>query len=255
MLAHFLIVLLLGSVAAAAIGPTPWQRMLVSGKGASFDTPGVHSLSYFTHDPFLLDDGDDFCGACTPQDKAAAGTQHKFKTELKKVGVLNGYGIYDVLYSFDDHINAGEIDWKSIVVSVSPGHFREIYHLQPPSAQIAPSFLLKVGTEEILTTRSLIPGTGNHYDEAYWWFGPDGPVRIDIESIPDVLPSLLPAGYEVRKGAGLNMKTLTFQRSVWKPGDANCCPTGGAVTLRFQLDRGRLVVIGKNYDPTAKPPE
>jgi hypothetical protein len=255
MLAHSLIALLLGSVAAAASGPTPWQRMLVSGKGASFDTPGVYSLSYFTHDPFLRDDGDDFCGACTPQDKTAARTQHKFKTELKKVGALNGYAIYDVSYFFDDHVSIRQVDWKSILVAVSPGRYREIYHLQPPAAQITPSFLMMAGAEEILATRNLIPGTGNQYDEAYWWFGPDGPVRIDIESISDLLPSILPAGYGVWKGGGLNMKTLTFRSSVWKPGDANCCPAGGAVTSRFRLDRERLMLIEKSYDATAMPPD
>lgn len=251
----FVTVLLLGSFATAATAPTPWQRMVVSGKSSSFDAPVVHPLSYFTSDPFLRDDGDDFCGACSPQDKAAAHAQHKSKTEVKKVGDLGGYAIYDVLYSFDDHIGTGEIDWKSILVSVSPGQFREIYHLQPPSAQITPSFLLKARTKELLGTRDLVPGTGNQYDEAYWWFGPDGPVRIDIESISDVLRSTLPAGFGVWKGGGLDMKTLTFQNSVWRSGDANCCPTGGAVTLRFRLDRGRFVVIEKDYDSTTKPPE
>ena len=253
--AHFLILLLLGPFAAAAAQPTPWQRMLVSGKEASFDTPGAYSLSYFTRDPFLRDDGYDFCGACTPQDKAAARTQHKFKTELKKVGDLGGYAIYDVSYFFDDHVSTGQVDWKSVLVAVSPGRYREIYHLQPPAAQITPSFLMKAGAEEILATRNLIPGTGNQYDEAYWWFGPDGPVRIDIESISEALSTILPAGYGVWKGGGLDMKTLTFRSAVWKPSDANCCPTGGAVTLRFRLDRGRLVVIEKNYDSKAKAPE
>ncbi len=255
MRAHFLIVLLLGSLVPGVTAQAPWQRMVGSGKGISFDTPVAHSLSYFIGDPFLRDDGYDFCGACTPQDKATAHSKHKFRTELKKVGELGGYPIYDLFYFFDDHIGTGEIDWKSILVSVSPGQFHEIYHLQPPSAQITPSFLLKAGGEEILATRNLIPGTGNQYDEAYWWFGAAGPVRIDIESISDVLSSILPAGFGVWKGGALDMGTLTFRSSVWRTGDANCCPTGGAVTLQFRLDGGRLVVTKKNYDATAKPPE
>ena len=249
------IILSLASIAAVLTPPAPWQRMVVSGKGVTFDTPVAHSLSYFTRNPFLRDDGDDFCGACTPQEIAAARSQHKFKTELKKVGDLGGYAIYDLFYFFDDHIGTGQVDWKSILVSVSPGQYREIYHLQPPSAQITPSHLLKAGTEEILATRNLIPGTGNQYDEAYWWFGPDGPERIDIESIADVLAAVLPTGFGVWKGGGLDIKTLTFRNWVWKPGDANCCPTGGAVTLRFRLDRGRLVAIQERYEATAKPPE
>ncbi len=255
MRAPLLVILMLGSFAAGVTAPTPWQRMVVSGKGATFDTPVPHSLSYFTRDPFLRDDGYDFCGACTPKNKAAAHAQHKFKTELKKVGDLGGYAIYDLFYFFDDHITTGQVDWKSILVSVSPGHFREIYHLQPPAAQIGPSSVMTAGTENILATRDLIPGTGNQYDEAYWSFGPNGPVRIDIESISEVLTSVLPAGFGVWKGGGLDMKTLTFRNWVWKPDDANCCPTGGAVTIRFQVDHAQLLVTEKNYDPNSKPPE
>ncbi|MGA8030656.1 MAG: hypothetical protein WB992_26225 [Bryobacteraceae bacterium] len=247
--------LLLIAVFTGTLSIAAWQRDVFSGKGEFLDKPAPHALAYFTRDPFLRDDGDDFCADCTPGGKAAVHVHHKFKTELKKVGVLQGFAIYDLFYYFDEQVESGEIGWKSILVSVSPGLFREIYHLQPTQAQIGPAFFLTAGTTELLGTRDLIPGTGNNYYEDYWWFGSEGPIRINIELIGEVLKSLLPVGYGVWKGGGLDMKSLTFQSPVWKNSDANCCPSGGIVHLKFRLDRGHLIVTEKYFDALAKSPE
>ncbi len=238
---------------AATLEGAAWQRHVLSGKGEFRDSPAPEPLAYFTRDPFMRDDGDQFCTACTPQDKATLHAQHKFKTELTKVGDLRGFAIYDLFYFFDDDIATRQIDWKSILVKVAPGRFREIYHLQPTQAIVRPSFLLKVGDRQILATRDQIPGTGNNFYEDYFWFDRDGPVRIDIDVIPKVLKAILPAGSGVWKGGGLHMKTLTYRMPVWKENDGNCCPTGGRVELKFRLDDGRLVVTGKHFDPHAKP--
>ena len=243
--ARVLVITLLGVSAAGAA----WQRHVLSGKGGFFDTPAPHPISWFTQDPFLRDDGDDFCTDCTPRGKGLVHREHKFKTQLLKVGDLRGLAIYDLFYYFDDHIESKQIDWKSILVSVSPAQFREIYHLQPVEALIEPAYFLKAGADELLATRDAIPGTGNNYYEDYWWFGPDGPVRIDIESISEVVKSLLPAGYGVWKGGGLDMKALSYRSPVWRSGDANCCPTGGTVDLKLRIDRGQLSVTARNYDP------
>jgi hypothetical protein len=239
-------------LAATSASPA-WQRHAVSGRGDAFDTPAPHSLAYFTQDPFLRDDGMDFCDDCTPQGKATVHARHKFKTELRRVGNLHGFAIYDLFYYFDDHIATGQIDWKSILVQSSTGAYREIYHLQPINAVISPSFFARAGTDEILVTFDPIPGTGNHVYEDYFWFGPEGPLRIDTSPISDSLKSILPEGFGVWKGGGLDMKSLRYRTPVWKEGDANCCPSGGMVEIAFRLEAGRLIVTGKHFDPLAKP--
>jgi len=169
--------------------------------------------------------------------------------------MLYGFAIYDVFYYFDDHVDTGDIDWKSILVSVSAGKFREIYHLQPTAADIKPSFLLKAGSDEILATRDLIPGTGNNYYEDYFWFSPAGAARIDIEEITKAVNSILPEGSAVWKGGGLDFGALAYRAWVWKQDDANCCPTGGAVHIRFRLYGSRIKVTSKHFDSLAKPVE
>jgi len=244
-------------VTASASAAT-WQRHVLAPKGDFFDSPTPHALAYFTRDPFLRDDGDDFCTSCTPEDKATVHTRHRFQTEVRSVGKVQGFAIYDLFYRFDDHIDSGQSDWKSILVENPPGQYREIYHLQPTLAEIGPSFLLKAGRGEILGTRDQIAGTGGFYYEDYFWFEPGGPVRIALDPIWKAVQSIpLPSGFAIRKGYGLDMESLTFHMPVWRERDGNCCPTGGTIDVKFKLDGGRVVVTSKQFDPdasTVKPP-
>jgi hypothetical protein len=228
-----------------------WQRHVFTPKGDFSDSPAPHPLAYFTQDPFLRDDGNDFCTSCTPEGKATVHTHHRARTEVQSVGKLQGFAIYDLFYRFDDHIDSGQIDWKSILVETSPEQYREIYHLQPTQAEIGPSFFLKAGADEILVTRDQIPGAGNYYYEDYFWFDPGGPVRIDLDPIGQAVKSILPADSTVWNGGGLNMASLTYHMPVWKKGDAHCCPTGGTVDVKLRLDAGRIVVTSKHFDPAA----
>jgi hypothetical protein len=174
--------------------------------------PEPHPLGYFTDDPFLRDDGDDFCSDCTPQGRVTVHLEHKFKTEVNKIDMLRRFAIYDVFYRFDDHADAKTADWKSILVEASLGQFHEIYH---------PSYLLKVGSEEIVATSTLIPRTGSCYYEGDCWFSSAGAERIDIEKIMEAAQSILPSGFGVWKGGGLDMAAQRYYLPVWKEGDAN----------------------------------
>jgi hypothetical protein len=37
--------------------------------------------------------------------------------------------------------------------------------------------------------------------------------------------------------------TVAVSYQLWKPGDANCCPTAGAATVRYELRGGRVVPL------------
>jgi hypothetical protein len=89
--------MLWASIAASASAP-PWQRHIQSGKGESFDTPEPHPLGYFIDDPFLRDDGGDFCSDCAPPGRASVHLERKFKIEVTQVATLQGFAIYDPFY-------------------------------------------------------------------------------------------------------------------------------------------------------------
>lgn len=226
-----------------------WRREVQCGINEFSDVASPHPLQYFTDDPFLRDEENDFCLNCTPERKSQVHKQHRFKTELSKIGEIQNFAVYNLFYYFDEGIESRTIDWKSILVRVPSGQFREIYHLQARGIEIDPAYFMDAGSTEILATSDSMGGTGNFSYESYWWFDKDGPVRINTDDAVSAALDILPAGYEIRNGGGLNMETLTFLSSVWKPGDAHCCPTGGGVEIKFRLDKGFLTIIHKRFTP------
>jgi hypothetical protein len=215
-------------------------------KGNSVDAAVAHPLAWFTRDPFMRDDGGEFCTACTDQEKATIHLKRKARAEVHPIGTLRGFSICDVFYYFDGE---DRIRWKSILVKTKSGQYREIYHLQPTEANIEPSFLVKAGEIELLGTRDQIPGSGAYCYEAYFQFGEDGAVQIDFSLLASAATSVLPSGTTIRKGSGLDLESLSYRSPVWKQDDAECCPTGGTLSVRFRVQGGRVVVTDRHFDP------
>lgn len=89
-----------------------WERKVLTAKGDRIDTPQHHPLSYFTRYPLLRDE-DGFCFVCSPGKRLLLARQKKVRTEVRVIGVIRGFSIYDVLYFFDGEKRPG---WKSILV-------------------------------------------------------------------------------------------------------------------------------------------
>jgi hypothetical protein len=111
-------VVALMTFAAAVPATAQWRRVVFSGKGKSVDVPAPHALSYFTENPFLRDDGNEFCELCTPTGKVASSQKYTIRSmvkPIKPVGVLAGYRIVDVLYYASPLANASVTGakWKS----------------------------------------------------------------------------------------------------------------------------------------------
>lgn len=226
-----------------------WQREVAGSGDESFDFATPHPLQYFTADPFLRDEANEFCVNCTPEQKSQVHKHHRFKIELSKIGEIDNFAVYNLFYYFDDGIESKRIDWKSILVRVASGQFREIYHLQGEGIEIDPAYFMDAGSTEILATEDSWGGTGNFSYEAYWWFDKEGPFRIDTEQALSIALEMIPAGSEIENGSNFNMETLTFLSNVWKTGDAHCCPTGGGVEIKFRLHKGSLIVVSKRFTP------
>lgn len=250
----WLVLLLYSRFAECAVQPAnakparAWQREV---QGQDFtDLSLPHPLNYFTDDPFLRDDERDFCTDCTARGKSLVRKQHRFKTELTKVGDIHQFAVYDLFYYFDKGIETGRADWKSILVRIPSGLLYEIYHLQAMGMEIGPSYFMNAGSTEILATSTPWGGTGNWSYESYWWFDKDGPVKINTDTAEAAALQIIPAGSEIENGGGLDMEHLTFESAVWKKEDAHCCPTGGSVEIKFKLDKGLLVVTDKRFTPS-----
>ena len=156
-----------------------WRRHVVSGKGAFFDTPQPHSLSYFRRDPFLRDDANDFCISCSPAEKASLHLKIRSRTELHPIGVLAGFTLFDVLYFFESEETPR---WKFVLVKTGRDLYREIFHVQRTQTDqnVGLSSLVRAGKEQILSTRAFAGGNkGIEYGD-YFWFNESGPVMVDV---------------------------------------------------------------------------
>lgn len=98
-------------------------------------------------------------------------------------------------------------------------------------------------------TRDREDGTGAYYLETYWAFDEDGPIQLNTGIIQQELAKLLPPDHGVWKGYGLNLKALCYRMPIWKKGDANASPTGGAVALKLTIENHLLTIVSKKFDP------
>src|SRR5271157_2646044 len=105
-----------------------WQRHVGTPKGDWFDQPEPHPLAYFTEYPMLRNESGDFCSLCSPDKRLAEAKKQQVGSDLRLVGTLGGFEVYDLFYRFKCQ---GCVDSKSILVKTGPDEYREIYHREP----------------------------------------------------------------------------------------------------------------------------
>jgi hypothetical protein len=238
-------------VALAVTSQAEWRRQVYSGKGAWSDTPQPHSLSYFTQDPLLRDDANDFCMSCTQAEKATLHLKFKARAELHRIGTLGGFPLFDVLYYFEQKDTP---DWKFVLVRTGPDQYREIFHVQRTQTdqQVGFSSLIKAGNEIILSTRAFAGGNQGIQYGNYFWFDKNGPVMVDVDGpIRLAAEPLLPKGKELYGVWDIRLPALTASLPVRGENDMRCC-TGGSVAIKFKLDQGLLVVTESHYVPPSQ---
>jgi hypothetical protein len=97
-LMRLILLIALVTIPAAA----EWQRHVLTPKGERLDSPPPHPLSYFTQYPSLRDEDHDFCYLCSAEKSLAAAKQRKDQAEVKLVGRVREFEVYDVFYFFDE---------------------------------------------------------------------------------------------------------------------------------------------------------
>jgi hypothetical protein len=245
----FLVVLLIIPAGAAN-----WERYSHSGKGYGASTSEPHPLSYYTRYPSLRDDY--FCGNCSSGQRLALAKQEKLlgirNTEVKLVGTVHGFKIYDVIYWYGD-----KTEWKSILVRTGPNQFREIWFDDKIQGEFSPSFLFQIGDKTLLGLIDDCYRRG--CEQQYWLFEKDGPTRLDLESIWKAPWTLLQKNqylsyYDYRDTpANLSQGFIEFGLEEQLPGRGGPPdPVPGVIKITFTWDRGQVVITRKEYDPTAR---
>jgi hypothetical protein len=218
-----------------------WGRILWSGKGESSDIPSAHSLSYFTANPYLRDDGNDFCALCTPEDRAKSAERYSIEPMVRPVGVLAGYRIVDVLYDVTKRNESGpsEVAWKSILVNIGPDRYKEIFHLQASGGapSLKPSSIVTSGRERVLATMDFDGGVGGGCWEGYWWFDRAGPHALDFSPLKVAIEKRIPQNARFSTSCSdLDLKSALVRSGVQKiHPECHACDWVGEVSARFRL--------------------
>jgi hypothetical protein len=236
-----------------------WVRVVFSGKGMNRDIPSPHPLTYFTANPFLRDDGNEFCVSCTPERAAKAAENYSIRAEVRSVGVLSGFRLLDVLYYVSSRSSPNDdmVKWKSILVQIGPDRYREIFHLQAfyTTVSISSSRIVQSGTERVLVSEDSDGGNGGGCWEGYWWFDESGPHALDFSIIEAAIHARVPNNSTF----GMTCSYLDLNsgriRSPVQDSQARCHACGylGAVTASFNLEGPILKLININFTPEKRP--
>jgi hypothetical protein len=250
-------------------GAANWERFSNSGKGYGMGIAEPHPLSYYTRYPSLRDDY--FCYRCSPEKRLALAKQEKLKekqrTEVKLVGTVHGFKIYDVIYYFsrrwrdpppgNAQYHDEKPEWKSIRVRTGPNQYREIWFDEKTQGDFSPSFLFQIGDKTLLGLIDDCYRRG--CEQQYWLFEQDGPTRLDLELIWKATWTLIPKNqypsyYDYRDTpANLSQGFIEFGLEERLPGRGGPPdPVPGVIKISFTWDHGQVVVTGKEYNATAK---
>ena len=227
-----------------------WARIVFSGKGRFTDTPVSHSLTFFTANPLLRDDGDDLCTDCRTLESRARDTA-SLTSKLTAVGTLAGFKIWDLIYS-GTYKNL-PVNWKSVLVQTGPDRYAEIYHLQASGLlnHLSPTRIVHASAETILATGDPDGGNGGGCWEAYWWFDKSGPHQIDFSVLAPAIASRVPPRARFSTSCS-EVRLEDAEIESWvQDRNANChaCGLLGKVTAHFRLHGARVDPLNITFVP------
>jgi hypothetical protein len=246
---------LLFAIALCLPASAQWSRVVMSGKGISSDVPSVHPLSYFTANPALRDDGEDFCVSCTPEDRAKSAEKYSIRPIVRRSGAVAGYRILDVLYDImrRDDPGLSIIGWKSILVQLGHDRYKEIFHLQASGGapSLKPSSIVLSRGERVLATMDPDGGVGGGCWESYWWFDRAGPHALDFSRLEAAMEKRVPKNTRFSTTcSNLDLKSSLVKSGVQKnPPQCHACDWVGEVTARFRLSGPIVEPLAIEFKP------
>ena len=222
-----------------------WMRQGYCAKGRWSDVATPHALSYFTDDPLLRDDGQDFCIACTAEEKATLHLNIKAKTVVRPIGTIARMNVFDVFYYFSGEETPR---WKFVLVKTGPDQYREIIHVQRTTIEqvIGPTTIVKAGLESILSARAPV-GVRNITYGDYFWLGEDGPILVNVDE-PAKAAGIagVPPGKGIYGLVVIDFPTMTATLPLVDLSMAICC-TADRIEVKFKLQRGKVTITSARY--------
>jgi len=102
--------------------------------------------------------------------------------------------------------------------------------------------ILKVAAGTLLYLPIRVDGTG-HFNVSDYFIRDNGTWKpVEAEGWLKDLAKRLPAGLEIWKGVWPQLGSMTAEAGLYRPGDTNCCPTGGYAQISLAIRSGHFVI-------------
>jgi hypothetical protein len=182
------------------------------------------------------------------------------RAEVRVIGTVRGYPIYDVTYyCFFDEVKDEHQAGNSIIVKTGQNEYREIFFAEIVGPGGGAN-LIKMSDEQHLVWERMDYG-GKDHTIGDWglWLGPDGPVAADIgivwKAVEKVKRASLPADAGVMtSNATITVKDRRFVFEVAiRDFSRSFLVSNGTVQIDFIIKKGIIVVGGSSYRALTQP--
>lgn len=99
------------------------------------------------------------------------------------------------------------------------------------------------GEHTYVASKGWLAGTGNQNADVLFRLDGQAWTEIEVESWKTALDQALPEGLEVWKGVDYDWPSMMAVSGLWRPDDANCCPTGGEAVMELRVDGTALELV------------
>ena len=174
--------------------------------------------------------------------------QAQYTEKFLKISNIGTWGKWNVI----DVTNAN-INHKGILLQDKNKKYYILYLQfdETISVDYLPS-IENVQGRKVLIADVELSGTAREHTENYFVLDSSGnPAQIDVSAIRKATNKAVPPGWGVWKG-GIDIRDPVYSSPVWKRNDANCCPTGGEITINVSLVGSALQVKRVQYDKHRK---
>jgi hypothetical protein len=250
------------------------QRMLVTAKATTRDTPNPHPLTWWTQNPLRLDENRSLLvGIKAADGHIISARDYHFEQKVTTLGTISGHRLVEVITTIHDLPSLAKLpdnessqpsedapptQWKSLLVEADASdRYVEIYRLQAEYGTYLPmtsAIILGTGEDAILRTFDPANGNGGHCSEGYWWFDKSGAHDVDFSPLDRAIAGAQPPAttawphcwalasnnYEVRVGV---------QRT-----DAKChgCDWLGEIVATYQIKQGQATPTSIHFVTTSE---
>jgi len=229
--------------------PAQWKRYVHTLEGGGNDSPPPHDLRYFRADPCLRGDKNDRVTKCGDEPSGADLEQRsKTRTNLRLVGKIGAFTIYDMEYLFD--LDYPGPHMRSVLVETPRHEVHEIIVQEKvPNGTLFPSKILPAGRQRVLSVR--FDSGGMHHDVAEDLFVvlPSGEVLLDLKPVIQAAREAVPRGMEIDpRSSYCDLKALVF-RGTTGPDSMVSPYCEGHVEVPFRIEHGRVLAGKAAYYP------